>query len=136
MDILKIEKMKLDPKILTRMGRKGKALIVIQSALELSAMNNFEGTKIKEMKKPRAFIDSKAWKGTANGDGGAYWQLDNNSERFNTLYELCKPAQESINRLIYDDPVKNLINAFYDIPHLRGKKGKILQKDSLARLTL
>lgn len=136
MNAPKIEKMKLDPKVLVTMGRKGKALIVIQSALILSAMNDFKGTNLKQMKKPKEFINSKAWKGVKNGDGGAYWQLKDKGATFNRLYKLAQPAQNSINKLEYDKPVKALINAFHAIPSLTGRPGQKIEQNSLKGLRL
>lgn len=130
------EQIKLDPKVLKKMGPKGKALIVIQSALVLSAMHDFEGTNIKEMCKPKAFIDTKAWKGKEKGEGGAYWQLDEKGSIFKNLYQLAKDAMTSIGELEYDNSVKNLINGFHAIPHLKGRKGRTLERDSLKGLTL
>ncbi len=131
-----VTKIKLDPEKLKNMGPKGNVLIVIQSALVLAASNDFKGTKIKGFKKPKAFIDSKAWKGLKNGDGGAYWQLKEQEKPFLKLHKLAKAAIDSINELEYDKSVKNLINAFYAIPAIKGRKKKTLDKNSLNGLTL
>jgi len=136
MDRPKIEKIKLEPKTLMKLGRKGNALIVIQSALVLAGMNNFKGTNLKKLRKPKAFIDSKAWKGVQNGDGGAYWLLKEEEGTFTKLYKLAQNATNSINKLEYDKSVKDLVNGFHAIPNIRGKNGKKLKKNSLIGVIL
>ncbi len=135
-DPSKIKKIKLDADTLLELGKKGKCLYVVQSAFIFAKMNEFEGTVIKAMAKPEALVSTKAWKAQENGVGGAYWMLEDSSDTFKALYELAKAARNSINKMEYDKAVTDLIDAFYNIPSLKGRKGKTLEKDSLKDLKL
>ncbi len=132
----KIEKIRLEPDVLEKMGRKGLALIVIQSAFIFAKLNDFENTNIKDMAKPEALFTTKGWKGSENGVGGAYWQMDEDGDAFKELYEQVKAARNSMGKLEYDKAVTDLINSYYAIPSLKGRKGKEIDVELLKGLKL
>jgi len=136
METSKIEKIKLDPKVLTELGRKGNLLIYIQSALILADMNGYQQTHLIHLIRPKNLIHTKAWKGVVNGNGGAFWLLDEEGEIFNKMYDLAKKAKRSLNQLDYTQSVIDLVNSFYEIPNLRGRSGPQLDKNSLKGIQL
>jgi len=136
MDAPKIEKIKLEPKELQKLGKKGLALIVIHSAFIFARINDFKDTNICDMSKPEALFSTKAWKGKENGQGGAYWMLDEEEDIFKELYEQVKLAKASMEKLEYDEAVTGLINQFHAIPSLKGRKSREIDVDMLKELKL
>lgn len=113
-------------------GIKGKVFVIIKKAYELGGNKNFNFNyrgveKLEDIKNHSVKFYSYS------KPGSAYWNLEDTSEEFNSLYLLAKESQTDIINNKWSKKVQELLNKFFSlrVPKIHRFDAEILKEIKL-----